>query len=137
MPYAQYNTVSTDPLPGGIEISDEQYQEAIEGMVLGKVVSVEGGFSVGWPPPPEEVPPTVEELRVSALAQRDRLLSLATARMAPYQDAVDLDAATDHERTTLKAWKLHRVELNRIEQQSGFPEQVEWPPSPDAIATSS
>ncbi|WP_282444060.1 phage tail assembly chaperone [Pseudomonas faucium] len=29
------------------------------------------------------------------------------------------------------AWMNYRVDLSRIEQQPGFPEDVEWPPSPD------
>ncbi|WP_306438080.1 tail fiber assembly protein [Mycoavidus sp. SF9855] len=55
----------------------------------------------------------------------------AALKAAPLQDAVDLKIATDDERQRLKAWKLYRVKLNRIEQQPGFPAQVDWPKPSD------
>ncbi|WP_223694714.1 tail fiber assembly protein [Mycoavidus sp. HKI] len=39
--------------------------------------------------------------------------------------------ATDNEKQRLKAWKLYRVKLNRIEQQSSFSTEIEWPKPPD------
>ena len=59
MPFAHNGQISRDPIEGGIEISDEQYKFALDGMLEGKVVSIEGGFSVNEPPPPidPEVPP--------------------------------------------------------------------------------
>jgi hypothetical protein len=78
------------------------------------------------PPPPVAPPPTAAEV----LVQRDALLALATVRIAPLQDAVDLDEATPAEVAALKAWKQYRVLLNRIEQQSSFPTTVDWPKAP-------
>lgn len=78
------------------------------------------------PPPPVPPPPTAAEV----LVQRDALLALATVRIAPLQDAVDLDEATPAEVAALKAWKQYRVLLNRIEQQAGFPAAVDWPKAP-------
>lgn len=75
-------------------------------------------------PPPV---PTAAEV----LAQRDALLTGAALRIAPLQDAVDLDDATTAEVALLKAWKQYRVALNRIEQQAGFPAMVEWPKAPE------
>lgn len=61
MPYAAENRVSTDPIPGGIEISDEQYQQAIGGMLEGKIVTIDGGFAVVDTPKLEDDPaPDVE-----------------------------------------------------------------------------
>ena len=68
-----------------------------------------------------------EALKKGALAQRDNLLAMATEKIAPLQDAVDLDMATDEEVAELKEWKKYRVQLNRIEQQAGFPDSVVWP----------
>lgn len=51
MPYAINGAVSQDQLEGGLEITDAQYIEAIEGMMEGKVVSIVNGFSVIDPTP--------------------------------------------------------------------------------------
>lgn len=59
MPYATDDRISTDPIDGGIEISDMQYLAAINAMRDGKFVRIEGGLLVfkDPPPPPEpEVP---------------------------------------------------------------------------------
>lgn len=85
------------------------------------------GTTFGPPPlPPVPPPPTAAEV----LVQRDALLALATVRIAPLQDAVDLDEATSAEVAALKVWKQYRVLLNRIEQQPGFPATVDWPKAP-------
>ncbi|WP_327439891.1 tail fiber assembly protein [Pseudomonas donghuensis] len=136
MPYAANGVVSTVPLPGSIEISQAQYQEAIEGMGIGKVVSIEGGFLVAFPPIPEApviAPPTLDEMRVMVISRRDSLLAIAAVRMAPLQDAVELGVVTADERAALEAWKRYRIDLNRVELQAGFPRLVEWPASPDVF----
>lgn len=84
-----------------------------------------GGFIA--PPAPPVPPPTAPEV----LALRDTLLAEAAIRIAPLQDAVDLDDATPAEIAALKAWKQYRVALNRIEQQAGFPASVNWPVKPE------
>lgn len=82
------------------------------------------GFVAPAPPP---VPlPTAAE----ALARRDALLALATLRIDPLQDAVDLGVETGDEVALLTEWKHYRVDLSRIEQQPGFPGDVEWPVAP-------
>lgn len=135
MPYAIDGSVSTEPLDGAIEITDKQYRDAVDGMCEGMTVSiVDGVLSIAFPPPPElppEVPPTPEELRAKALAERDALMATAAARMAPLQFAVELGDATETEKATLIAWKRYCVELNRIEQQPQFPTAVAWPVSPE------
>lgn len=85
---------------------------------------VDGKFVA--PPTPPAPPPTAAQV----LAQRDGLLAEATRRIAPLQDAVDLDDATADETALLKAWKQYRVALNRVEQQSGFLANVDWPKAP-------
>lgn len=77
----------------------------------------------------EAPPPVPTEAEV--LADRDGRLALATLRIAPLQDAVDLDDATAAEKALLKTWKQYRVALSRIEQQAGFPLAVEWPEAPN------
>lgn len=48
---------------GEVEITEVQYQEALAGILEGKVVSVDGGFSVAFPEEPEEPEPEPEEDR--------------------------------------------------------------------------
>ncbi|MCP8350638.1 phage tail protein [Pseudomonas sp. FBF18] len=54
----------------------------------------------------------------------------ADSAIAPLQDAVDLDDATEAEATALKAWKKYRVALNRLPEQPGYPAKVDWPAPP-------
>lgn len=69
---------------------------------------------------------------LAANAQQDKAekLAYATQQIAPLQDAVDLGMATPEEEALLKAWKLYRVQLNRIEQQPGYPREIQWPELP-------
>lgn len=77
-------------------------------------------------PPPATPTPSDADVR----AQRDAMLAQALLRVAPLQYAVDLKDATDDEKASLKAWKQYSVALNRIEAQTGFPGDVEWPVAP-------
>ncbi|MFE2005665.1 tail fiber assembly protein [Pseudomonas guariconensis] len=74
--------------------------------------------------------PTYAELLAVALAERDQFLSIAAIRIAPLQDAVDLGEASAAEEQALVAWKRYRVAVNRIDQQVGFPGQIDWPAPP-------
>ncbi len=62
---------------------------------------------------------------------RDTQFQLATVSMAPLQDAVDLDMATEEEQAELLAWKKYRVLLNRVDV-SDAPE-IEWPAPPENV----
>lgn len=60
MPYAHNGQISQDPIEGGIEITQEQYRQAIAGMLEGLEVTIEGGFNVAPPPePPAPEPPSL------------------------------------------------------------------------------
>ncbi|WP_395607318.1 tail fiber assembly protein [Pseudomonas sp. B22129] len=65
-----------------------------------------------------------------AQAEIARLRTVADYAVAPLQDAVDVDEATQTELSALKAWKKYRVALNRVPEQIGYPEAVEWPDVP-------
>lgn len=65
-----------------------------------------------------------------AMQRRDELLQVAAIRIAPLLDAQDLGKATDDEAARLQAWKLYRIELNRIDKQEGFPASINWPIAP-------
>lgn len=68
---------------------------------------------------------TPEELQEQAEDLRGRLLAEAAKKIAPLQDAVDLDVATRGERDRLLAWKKYRVSLNRVD-----PIKPKWPEKP-------
>ena len=54
----------------------------------------------------------------------------ADSAIAPLQDAVDIDEATEAETALLKDWKRYRVALNRLPEQSGYPTENDWPAPP-------
>lgn len=68
MPFAINGQISTDPIEGGIEITDAQYQAALAGMMAGRLVTIDDGFAVIDPPrdpepePPPEQPPSPPDL---------------------------------------------------------------------------
>lgn len=133
MPFAAFNRIAQDSFTGSIEITEEQYLEGLNGLTSGMEVIIEGGFRVAAPVPPEPEPvpdPTTEELIQMALAQRDQLLTVAAIRIAPLADAVELGEASEAEVALLKKWKQYRVLLNRIDQQAGFPQSIDWPEIP-------
>lgn len=77
------------------------------------------------------VTPVEPDKAAMAYATRDSLLATATLRIGPLQDAVDAGRATDDETTRLLLWKGYRIDLNRINQQEGFPEDIVWPQPPE------
>ncbi|WP_025858873.1 tail fiber assembly protein [Pseudomonas sp. CHM02] len=97
------------------------------------VDAVEVGPDEYWSDLPIEIVPrplTQEELLRLVNAERDQLLMLAAIRIAPLQDAADLDVATVSDAENLKLWKQYRIAVNRVGQQPGYPEIIEWPPQP-------
>jgi hypothetical protein len=82
-----------------------------------------GGQFLPYTPPP----PTPAEVLARNTRTRDDALSLATKRIAPLQDAVDLDMATAAETAALASWKRYRVDVNRVDLNSVSPN---WPVEP-------
>jgi len=112
---------------GSVFVSDEAFQALFEGQSAGaSIVPDRQGFPVLVSAPSL----TPAELVAIAQARRDELLATAALRIAPLQDAVDIELASDAEASALKAWKLYRVYLNRIELQDDFPAEIEWPIAP-------
>ncbi len=74
-------------------------------------------------------PPVSKEQHIAEAEQKKQmLLSEATEAIAPLQDAVDLDIATDEEIASLKEWKKYRVLLNRID--TSLAPDINWPQKP-------
>ncbi|ARU02964.1 DUF4376 domain-containing protein [Yoonia vestfoldensis] len=104
MPFAANGQISTTDFDGAVEISQAQYNAALEGMMNGKVVVVDGGFAVVDPPEPEPKPepePLTPEEELAAIhaeinAERDRRLraDFAFAGKMFQRDAVSLARIT-------------------------------------------
>ncbi|HFW4204432.1 TPA: tail fiber assembly protein [Salmonella enterica subsp. enterica serovar Aberdeen] len=56
---------------------------------------------------------------------KNRLLQIASEKIAPLQDAVDLNEATDKEKASLLAWREYRVLVNRVDTSN-----PDWPEQP-------
>ncbi|HBH7842644.1 TPA: tail fiber assembly protein [Escherichia coli] len=80
----------------------------------------EGVFNV---PPEPEVPK--EDLINQAEQQKANLIAEASQTISILQDAVDLDMATDEERTQLTTLKKYRVLLSRVDTSKA--PDIDWP----------
>lgn len=65
-----------------------------------------------------------------ANAEIVRRRSVADNAIAPLQDAIDVDDATEAEIALLKAWKKYRVALSRLPAMPGYPSVIDWPVAP-------
>ena len=63
-----------------------------------------------------------------AAQEKANLLMIATSAIAPLQDAVDLDMATEDEAAALNEWKKYRVMLNRVKPEDA--PDITWPELP-------
>lgn len=63
-----------------------------------------------------------------AKTKQYELMRLATRKINPLQDAVDLEMATEEEEASLKVWKKYRVLLNRIDTSKA--PDITWPEQP-------
>ncbi|MDE9496238.1 tail fiber assembly protein, partial [Xenorhabdus bovienii] len=64
----------------------------------------------------------------SAEREKQRLMNEARDKIAPLQDAVDLEMATDTEKAGLTEWRKYRVLLNRVDCTTA--PDVQWPEQP-------
>lgn len=112
--------------PAWIEITEQQYHEALAGMQDGKIVTIDGGFAIIDKPEPESEPepepePSDEEQarwkRDGLLYELDSIVS-NPLRWAEFDD------------TTKQALADYRQALLDVPQQEGFPEEIEWPVNP-------
>ncbi|MFV2948029.1 tail fiber assembly protein [Pseudomonas japonica] len=71
-----------------------------------------------------------EQLLATVVSETARRRGIADASIAPLQDAVDLNEATEAESALLKEWKRYRVALNRLPEQPGYPSGIDWPAPP-------
>ena len=71
-----------------------------------------------------------EQLLATVVSEQAQRRAVADAAIAPLQDAVELDEATEAEAALLIAWKRYRVALSRLPDQEGYPNDIEWPAPP-------
>ncbi|MHC5104934.1 tail fiber assembly protein [Enterobacter ludwigii] len=117
---------STDLAPSdAVEISAEQWAELMDGQSMGKYISSNAD---GFPVLTDPLPPTAEALIAEAERQKSALMAQANNFIAPLQDAVDLDIATDEESTALSEWKKYRVLLMRVDTTKPV-----WPTPPASV----
>ncbi|MFB3237232.1 tail fiber assembly protein [Aeromonas salmonicida] len=75
--------------------------------------------------PPAYVPSEAEQQR-----KLDTLQADAALRIAPLQDAKELNMATPEELARLDALQRYRIALMRLPQSDGWPTEVSWPEAP-------
>ncbi|CDH07631.1 putative e14 prophage; tail fiber assembly (fragment) [Xenorhabdus bovienii str. oregonense] len=73
-------------------------------------------------------PPTPEQLQQRAESKKRQLLGEAREKIDIWQDAVDLDIATDAEKSSLAEWRRYRVLLNRVDCSTA--PDIQWPEQP-------
>jgi hypothetical protein len=71
-----------------------------------------------------------EQRLAQVVAQAAARRAAADSAIDPLQDAVDLEEVTEAEAAELKAWKKYRVALNRVPDQPGYPDTIDWPAPP-------
>nr|WP_314523922.1 tail fiber assembly protein [uncultured Lelliottia sp.] len=92
--------------------------------------SVPEGFNIDgeWMYDGAKIVPAPVDHVSRAEANKQSLLQLATQSIAPLQDAVELDLASEQEIALLTAWKKYRVMLNRLDTSSA--PDINWPEMP-------
>lgn len=108
-----------------VSITDEAWQNLCDGQANGKVITA---TATGKPRLSDPPAPTEQELIVQAEDKKNGLRADADYVIQPLQDAVELDIATESEKTLLSEWKTYRVQLNRVDTSA--PSDIIWPQKP-------
>lgn len=119
-----YETAGSWPVDA-VSVADEDMVALQAGQSAGKQITAN---AEGYPVLTDPKPLTPEQLQQQAKVQQSALMNAATDAIAPLQDAVDLDEATEEELLLLKEWKKYRVTLNRLDLSSA--PEINWPDMP-------
>lgn len=76
MPYAFEGGVCTDDREDAIQITEDQYQEALAGIEIGKLVTISGGFALIDPPSGSEEGGTNTDALTMPITRRQLRLTL-------------------------------------------------------------
>ncbi len=109
MPYAADGIISQDPMPGGIEITDKQYADALAGMLAGLVVTIGDGFKVAPASAPEPPTPTEEE-RLQKQANEEALWRVTQMSLAQ-ENVTAIEFGDDSILGTAEQWKAYWIAL--------------------------
>lgn len=103
-------------------VSQEQWIEFTGSPPEGKVIGVTKQGIPKWVDAPK---PSPEQLIEMAESKKSALLIKVSGEIAPLQDAVDLDMATNEEVSKLAGLKKYRVLLSRVDASKA--PNIEWP----------
>lgn len=76
-------------------------------------------------------PPTNEQLKAEAIAQRDFLLREAEGETAGMADAFIAGLLEEEDIKKFISFASYKLKLNKIDHQKGFPEKIDWPKLPE------
>ncbi|SIP73338.1 conserved hypothetical protein [Xenorhabdus innexi] len=133
--YYQENTVKLEYEPDGtiIRHNTDVSKLVPVGRSIVEVESLPDGFENNeWVFDGQAVRKKVklpEQHLTEAEAKKKFLIAQASRVIAPLQDAVDLDMATEEEKAALLVWKKYRVLLNRVDCSSA--PEIDWPEQPE------
>jgi hypothetical protein len=109
----------------GVEVDENVFIEFRRTPPEGKVLGSDSNHFPCW----VDAPPESEESIINRNSRKkESLLEDARKVIDPLQDAVDLDMATDEEKSKLRSWKKYRVLLNRVDISTA--KEIEWPNIP-------
>lgn len=124
------SNIHGDNIPAdAVEITSEQHAALLQGQSEGKVIAADASGRPVLADPPA---PTPEQLATQIRAERDAKLQASTWLVERHRE--ELEAG----KTTLtseeyQAVLSYRQALRDITEQAGFPNQVEWPVSPEGL----
>ena len=95
--YAADNQITKSPIQGGIEITEQQYHDALEGMLAGERVRVVNGTmiveAVPEPEPEPEPAPPAPSTRLLLLTIQSRMTPEEKRRVAGFSSGTDEEVA--------------------------------------------
>ena len=120
MPYAANGQISQSPIEGGVQITEAQYSEALNGMQKGYAVTVDEGFKVGPVPEPEPPEPAPELTEEEKLKRWREIISVSAFQAHQALDDFELYdqveaimASPDTPSKTRRAWRM-ATEFRRL-----------------------
>lgn len=113
-----------------ITITDEEYQQLLEGESQGMVISISDKGKPELVPPP---PPTEQQLLEQAMQIQQQKLKNASVQMEPLIYLDSLGQLSEQEAQALEQWRKYTVDISRANQQAGWPESPQWPTEPEKV----
>ncbi|MGJ0580457.1 tail fiber assembly protein [Xenorhabdus bovienii] len=110
----------------GIEVEENVFTEFSGNIPPEGKIRISGND--GLPAWGDIPPPTQAERTRQSEAEKQQLMFRAREKIAPLQDAVDLEIATEAEKLALNEWRKYRVMLNRIDCIMAL--DIKWPKQP-------